>query len=797
MYHSSSLFALKKTKCAVQQDFTSINYEAYGGEPYMGNDATSELGRAFISFIFSGYSPTDIEKKMPTDFSSALCWEPVPKLDKENTPRSLVHKEYSMSIAYIQTLLSQQTWSDPKDPKGQFEMSVAESKLVRQNVLNPIGNPADDGKLQATATVLDWTVCRETGKAVWKTGYGDRRSTYAKLDVTPEEIILVKSQLITKTTFLAGRSVDDDLDEDDEDDHDSPLPPKLPGDLPIRRVFDGFVDMDTAEHPQALQEPVVRIEIRYRPADNINNLHNKRPPGSAPNAASTGGPPKKPRLHHHHGDTVDPADSAHADLADRFNDEHYDCRDVHALIYNKRILNVATLTLIQAHAYCIAHGVSFGRVMPGTYEAQNQVLDPTEVEDMFLVERIRQYCFHRAAKLFAGDHQAILHIMIAAAKNVQCWSPNDLDQYCLNQGFLRNRAPHEMVAIVRQDLQRKIRHFSTRHGVYSSAIDSEEIDASGWGKDVFIAFFEANQLPTWGDEQAMLTRYNRFMAEQSYGFNSRIPINEDNTGPVQRRVNGIETYAFDANPARSTVLALKCELFRRAILPAHSTIVLRFGEPAAEPLKDEVRLDHLNPADWTTIWMEVTTPEPSKPAADTNPPPPMIYRSRHEQAAIDAGLLKPDGTPLDVDPSTFSTPAVTVGSTTTTRPIPTDIARTYLLTHSLAQPTISERIRAITTRSTELQKIIQPGGGLDVLRPHKKTQWSRSGIEIMESLEQMEDAIKERKRRVELLVDPKGVWEEEKREKDVFEGLLRGVGLPTAGREARSAMVDIGISLRK
>ena len=110
------------------------------GEPYFANKLNMELGNAYVAWLFGGVYPTIIRpfemkgqensrgvKNEEGLFDYGLCWEPI---FEKGEPRPYYITEHSMSLRFVERLLSQGAW------EGQdFETDAGRS--VRQSLLRP------------------------------------------------------------------------------------------------------------------------------------------------------------------------------------------------------------------------------------------------------------------------------------------------------------------------------------------------------------------------------------------------------------------------------------------------------------------------------------------------------------------------------------------------------------------------------------------------------------------------------------------------------------------------------------
>ncbi|KAH7314192.1 hypothetical protein BKA65DRAFT_117858 [Rhexocercosporidium sp. MPI-PUGE-AT-0058] len=760
------------------QDFRSMNYEINGVEPFIGNCSISELGCSFIASIFDGKNPYECGKQVPTDFTRALYWERIPTLETNE----LYRKDFSMSIHYIQRVLSQESWDklDPTRPDFVIDaraMLQPEEDTVHASNLQG-GASLSAKEPPATAHTREWTVIDiyTAPKLIWKMEYNERRArnddkfelvTQAEKDLAIYEISQTLPPITTNYLRFNHWGHDGDY---------------------TRPIDDGVVALDLVGLGQAIDlSALKRIEIKYRPkpgdfaeqGDHHPRLQIHQARASARPGVSI------PRLDWF--STLD-ADSLlyDKDVPKDFQfggpREYYEPADVLALIANKQPEIIARTTIKDAHQFCTERNICFGRHFPATYAEQNQKLDRTKDEDRALIERMRQFCLETAKKLFAGNNQAILYIYFAEFKYIDDWSLEDLKARCIFDGLdhtgtlavIRRRLRDHMVKIFQ--LFAQDHNMSHKKEVFKKVGLVDEVNLVAWTDTDFIYFFRINNLPAWGNRRIWFERYAAFVREQKHGLARRSDINHDSKGEIQRSVNLVETYAWDVVLAGSSVQALKGSLFEAGMFPADSTLNLYCGNDRQTSLEDDKPLSFYEHACWKSLSLETTrTSQEEKPdieIADVEPPI-LVYKPRIPDG-IDIGSS------LTVDPEHWGVNGRDLRVSNTSDPsssftdsndapkkaaIPKDVQRIYDLAHNKARPTITEHLDSIYTHVEELTRILHPLGARDTLRPHLKTIRSTSVVEMLDSFEDMKEVREERQRFIDLQVDPEEVFEREREKK--------------------------------
>ncbi|KAK0118262.1 hypothetical protein ONS95_012563 [Cadophora gregata] len=287
----------------------------------------------------------------------------------------------------------------------------------------------------------------------------------------------------------------------------------------------------------------------------------------------------------------------------------------------------------------------------------------------------------------------------------------------------------------------------------------DDDDLVSWTDSNFLHFFRINHLPTWGSRRIWMERHARFEREQNYSSQGRHhEVIFDSKGVVQRSVRGVETYAWDAVLAGSSVQALKGSLFEAGHFPSDSMLNLYFGRNRGTPLEDDTPLSFYEPADWRKLSLEITRTSQAentdKTTAHTEPPV-VFYKPRIPGTKHWLGEDR-NGTPI----SDHSNDDITNIAHLPKRPlIPKDVQRIYDLTHHKSQPTVTELLDSIHTRAQELIQIQNALGARDTLPPHLKTVRSKSVVEMLDNFRDLQEVREERQRLVDLQVETEEVRE--------------------------------------
>ncbi|PVH83319.1 hypothetical protein DL98DRAFT_652516 [Cadophora sp. DSE1049] len=777
------------------QDFRSMDYDRDGAEPYFADYSISELGCCFIASIFDGKNPFECGKQVPTDFTQALYWERVPKLDTDELYRT----DYSMSIPYLEQILSQESWNqlDPTDPDfliDALDMLHPEDDAPEEKFL-PDGSPDISygfGIALASANVREWTVSRYDGdvKVIWKSAFVDRR---IRSDEKLQDVTEAEKELAMYEINLTSPGAFEDIDASSDSSHKWNI---LTSSLfdPTRLIHHGVIDLDLASTGRFVNlNTPTRIEIRYRPKPgDFREVHqacarrHRRRTGAMQGSNIS----EFDWFSNFDTDLPEYDSSVPKDFQFGGPREAYEPANVLDLIANKQPDIIAKTSIIDAHQFCIKRHINFGLPIPATYVEQNQKLDRTKAADRALIERIRQFCLGEAEKLFEGNNQALLYIFYAEIKYMDDWSEEDLLERCGVEGLDGSGNVRVLRQRVRDHLVKYLRNFAKHHNMSASDEVSkavglvDDVDLIAWTDSDWIGFFRINNLPTWGNRRIWIQRHADFEREQIYGFKGRHhKINFDSKGVIQRSIHGVETYVWDAALAGSSVQALKRALFEAGHFPSDSTLNLYFGKDRGTQLEDDKPLSYYEPADWKKLSLEITrTSQAEKPdtkMAETEPPV-IFYKPKVPGIQYWHGEDR-----HDASSGSGSGSGSTVHLPKRSR-IPKDVQRIYDLTHNKAQPTATELLDSIHTRAQELTQIQQPLGARDILRPHLKTVRSKSVLEMLDSFRDLQEVREERQRLIDMQVDPEEVTESDRRKRVRF---WEEMGVDAVGADGGGVMM--------
>ncbi|KAK0118261.1 hypothetical protein ONS95_012562 [Cadophora gregata] len=408
------------------QDFRSMGYDKDGAEPYFADYSISELGCGFIASIFDGKNPYECGKQVPTDFTQALYWERVPRMDTDELYRT----DYSMSIPYLEQILSQESWDqfDPMDPD--FLIDVRDLLHPEDDCSGEeigSGDAYGFGIKLASANTREWTVSQFDGteKVIWKSSYLDRR---IRSDEKLKDVSEAEKELAMYEIGLTTHGASDEIGDSSDPSHTrNPLTHGFRN--CTRLVDDGVVDLDLVSAGRPVDLNILkRIEIRFR--NKSGDLRDK------PQARAH-------RRRHRESGTQNFNISKLDWFSKTYNSqfprdfqfggagEEYEPANVLELMANKQPEIIAKTTIKDAYQFCIERSIGFDRPLPRTYVEQNQKLDLTKKADRALIERIRQFCLGEAEKLFEGNNQALLYIYYAETKYIDDWS----EETCLRNAI--------------------------------------------------------------------------------------------------------------------------------------------------------------------------------------------------------------------------------------------------------------------------------------------------------------------------------------------------------------------------
>ncbi|CZT03784.1 uncharacterized protein RCO7_07577 [Rhynchosporium graminicola] len=772
------------------QDFRSISYDINGKEPYVEDYSISELGCCFIASIFRGKNPFECGKQIPTDFTRALYWERVPKM----STTELYRTDHSMSIPYMLRILSQESWDqlDPRRPDFVVKATAIfqpEEDVVKVLVSpdSSILGPYEDGERPATANIREWTVTdfNNEQKVVWKTAFADRRTRsdeqFNTLTEAEKKYAMYEISSTNPGVFRNNSSVPRVSAQTNT------FTKGVPDDEEVRPIDDGVIPLDLFTSGQTDLKAVKRIQIEYRPKPGdfkARDHHQTRP-----------------HDHHHtredafdyntaiplyewfdsleHEDSTYDKDSPRDFLFGGLKEE-YKPATILALIANKQPEIIAKTTIKDAHQFCAERHIPFGRALPATYVEQNQRLDLLKDADRALIERMRQFCLKQAVKLFAGNNQALLYIYFAAIKYIDDWTREDLVRKCKAEKLPHNGHLDTLQRRVRDKMAKFLRLFARDHNLEAEEKDFEKVglidrvDLVKWTDAQYLDFFRIHNIPTWGNRRIWIERHGAFERELIHGLATRRDIDFDSKGEIQRSIDLVEVYAWDAVLAGSSVLALKGALLAAGHFPSDATLNLYFGNDRQTALEDDKPLAYYKPASWETLSLEITRTSPPDARIANTEPEVIVYKPR-----IPAGVIIDKSHTVNDDSfggvglghrlgSTGDHPFASKNSDEPAAKrlrIPEDVQRIYDIAHGRARPTVTEHLASIHRNAEELTQILHPSGARDKLRPHLEMLRATSAVEMMDSYQDMMEVRADRQRHVDLQVDPETVLEEDKRKR--------------------------------
>jgi len=691
-----------------QQDFRSLDHDpTQGYEPWVGNDCWAELGPTYIGWIFNGYNPMPCaigSVDHPWDFGAPFAWFKQFTLDEH----PLYETAYSIRIQYLQEVLSTEFWDSLGDPKASNFSEEAKKKL------DPMARSAEPQP--AIAMLPQWKWTRFDG-VLWKTKFNDRRAG-GKPVVTCNEIIWEQAQLKiryphTRPTLWNGDpNPRINLFElgDENEDKDLKVGPSTKlytepslnslqrENLPRREMDDGFISPDLPGPQDRLTN--VALTVRYLP----ETIVIRAPRSSSKSYVNDPNDPEK---------------------GERFDDEDYDPNDLTAILFNKGDHKIAKITREQAFKYCQDRNIRFGLDYKNDETWQRSRLDRSDPKELALIQRIAQYSFTRLEERFAASPLETV-LVKEFRRDVHDWDDEHLMDFCTENGLSTSGNMQDRMARVRNWMEtsftdgrdsltgREARTLAQTVAGYQTLGHS---DLSKWTECDFMVFFKNKKLPTWGTRDTWEQRLYRFEEEIEMGGNvSRWPINQDALGIVLRTHGGVETYRFEANPARTSVAILKTELLVIGMFPSDSSIDLYFGADRRNALEDDKPLSFYQGRNFKDLWLEVhpaeidadCTPEADKAPVVYEPPAPI----RRIKSVKGQSLVR--------------------------RPDPS-LKRTYDIMEGSVAPTITERIQQIGQLASRLTQATEAGGGREILHPHLRGRKSTSGAEILDNLEDLED----------------------------------------------------------
>jgi hypothetical protein len=698
-----------------QQDFRSLDYDpTQGYEPWVGRDCWADLGLSCVGWIFSGYNPMPCvigSIDYPWDFQAPLAWFKQFTIDEQ----PLYETAYSIGVPYLEEILSTTFW----DSLGVPDISRFSKEAKRR--LKPATGSVEPQP--ATAMLPQWKWTR-LESASWKTKFNDRRVGNRPM-VTPDEIQWEQAQLRiqyphSRPTLWNGDpnpriNLLDVADEDEDGEFGVGPSAKLYlgrnlnslrlADLPPREMDDGFISPDLPGYQGGSAN--VLLTVRYRPERVLT-----RPPiGHSKKYMNSPNDPEK---------------------GERFNDEGYDPNDLTTILHSKVDHKISRMTHEQAFKYCKARGIRFGLGYEDDETWQKSRLDRSNYKEQGLIQRIKQYSFHRLQERFRNPPSEVVQVKEFASPDSD-WVNEDLMWFCRTHGLSTSGDIQDRMQRVRNwigmDFEGAWAALSVRDAAkFVQTVGGYQIlnedDVTKWTKADLMAFFSKNKLPTWGSRDTWEQRVLRFRDEETAcGEVSRWAINQDALGIVLRTRGGVEVYRFEANPWRTSVAILKTELLAIGMFPSDSILDLYFGSDRQSALEDDKPLSFYEGKSFQDMWLEVRT-------ADFDD--------------------EDDNSDVGEQPIVYEPPALVrrtnyaKGNNQMPAPDPS-LKRTYDIMEGNVAPTITERIQQVGQLASRLMQATEAGGGREILHPHLNGRKSTSGAEILDNLENMEEVQEQRR----------------------------------------------------
>lgn len=734
------------------QDYRDLDYGGMGEEPFVGDYAQAELGFCFEAFLFSGFHvrTAKISPGVPLHFEAAAIWDPYLTINVTGRKdRPLYRTQFAIPISYIQQVLTQKFW----DRLGSQTDRDFSARAVA--ALKPVTNSNADAPI-AIARDRNWTIPIRDRKPEWLRRHKDR-------GIFPEDVFkIIPSAEIEKVKeelrpyFKPYRKGENPFGEDDDEDFDD-LEEYWFDLNPYQYLDDGVVKMDyISEDPNAsLSSEVLKVEVKYAPSDTVNTASSKR---ARADDDDDNLPAKRRKLASGTGPNRQSID----DYLKSSSVEYFTAKFTHEI----------------ARCFCDRKKIDPGP-LPADEALQRGKLSANDKMDRALIERIRGYYLRKAEEIWAGDLLALVKIKQQRLASFEHWENKDAKDLCAIQGQpeygepqrLRDRARHWL----RMDL-------ADAKSVLKAHFPSEPFppdltnDYDSWTAAEFATFFRTHNLPQWGGNSTLRLRVQRFRDEQSMeGLLDRDVLetgHDDNGDPIDRvDSDGIEHYAFDVAPERTTLQALKSYLFELAKLPADQDIKLYFGADRQNPLgPDDAPLSiYGDTVDWASLEMvteplKEPTPEPEPPLIPVFVPRVGLPRSGTDDAGSEnAETSSNSGGGNGSSAGHCGKCACPPTNTDPPAPPPSPphvephLKRDYDLRHGNAEPTFRERMKSISEHGSNLDKIIIKGGGIDPLRPHLKFVIATTASEMLDTFEDIEGLKEERETLVDKLVENPGM----------------------------------------
>jgi hypothetical protein len=237
-------------------------------------------------------------------------------------------------------------------------------------------------------------------------------------------------------------------------------------------------------------------------------------------------------------------------------------------------------------------------------------------------------------------------------------------------------------------------------------------DPFQWSTHEFTSYFQANNLPDWGNRAVQGARVFRHRSEQSRGGRPR-KIDQDSRGYVRRTDNdGVETYSWNTNLPSVNVGDLRRVIYMKANLDSTAVPKLYFGKDHQSPLSDDsMALDGFGPRNWTDIWC--------------------VLESKGWNQSVEKALETGDGTSNDDNRPVVYKPRTPLprGPRVVSSWADPSLKRAYDHIAIPEQATVLELMQQVEQRVSKLDHVLQAGGGWEFLRPSLRGLKTESGAE--------------------------------------------------------------------
>lgn len=544
-------------------------------EPYVGDNTFSELGLAFISWIFSGCNPETTKRgNLSYKFDAPLYWRKERQMTDGNRDPYRVH--YSISTQYLENLLSQSFWDEFRNAPDYSTRARGRIKPVLET-----GRPKP-----ATAVAADFWV-REKGKsfrkgrldqgkrrekiATWKNEFRDRseRPELPLKNLSALELDLA----FENQKIMNGRVPESDFEQDESDlvlsdeesvDHIPFIPPSGPpapaeeSDIhhlrvevaythrgwsqPSKRPRDDDYDFDEDEENYKRLKSGHRVKVAYDTDEEILDDYDKT------------------------------LEDELLEISVPFIESGYTRR--------------------QANEFCKVFGLREYDSIPGYLTWQKAHLNRQYDDDRGKISQIRVFFLERLLEKHKRDKQAGLKIRQVIADSIYDWNLAELSQYCVDNGLLYDENENiyeDLHARIEDHMATEIASIKGYPGKEKSPTRDEDSDAEedeplrgDWDEIKFKDYFLEHELPVWGNINVWRERYYAYRYEQKHG--SPRPRN---TSSIRQKTgsNGAEIYSWLVNPPTRNILDLKSALYCTAVLPSTSVLHLSITMPydAEEP----------------------------------------------------------------------------------------------------------------------------------------------------------------------------------------------------------------------